>query len=137
MKILFVCKYNRFRSQIAEQFFRKYSKNKNLEVSSAGLLEGRYPLDKKETDIVKKFGIKINKKPETISVDKLMKTDLVIIVANDVPKSTFNCEGRYIQKIIVWKIPDNFTEDKKRIEEIIKLIELKVKKLVKNLEDEK
>ncbi|MEK6898444.1 MAG: hypothetical protein AABX28_03755 [Nanoarchaeota archaeon] len=137
MKILFVCKYNRFRSQIAEQFFKEYNKNRNIIASSAGLLEGRYPLDKTETGVVKKFGIKINKKPEAISVDKLMKTDLVIIVANDVPKSTFNYEGRYIQKIIVWKIPDNFTGDKKKIEKIIKSIGLRVNKLIKNLENKK
>ncbi len=118
---------------MAEQFFKKYNQNKEIKADSAGLLKGRYPLDKTEVKTAEKFGIKINKKPETISIDELIKTDVVIIVANDVPKSTFNYEGRYVQKIIVWKIPDEFTGNKKKIEEIINLIELKVKKLVKKL----
>ena len=137
MKILFICKYNRFRSQIAEQFFKKYNSNKNLSAKSAGLLKGRYPLDKDEVEVVRKFEIIIDKKPETVSVDELIKTDLVIIVANDVPRKTFNYEGRYVQKVIVWKISDEFKGDKKNIRKIVGKIKLKIKELIKELENKK
>jgi len=55
MKILFVCKYNRFRSQFAEKYFRRI--NKNLKVSSAGIIKVDKPLtlgEKKRKNYVKK-----------------------------------------------------------------------------------
>ena len=44
--ILFVCKYNRFRSRVAEAYFKKINKNKNISVKSAGIIKGNLPLDK-------------------------------------------------------------------------------------------
>jgi len=38
MKILFVCKHNRFRSKVAEAFFNKLKKNKKIKAESAGLV---------------------------------------------------------------------------------------------------
>ena len=36
MKILFICKYNRFRSRVAAAYFKKINKNSKIKVESAG-----------------------------------------------------------------------------------------------------
>jgi protein-tyrosine-phosphatase len=137
MRILFVCKYNRFRSQVAEQLFKKYNKNKNLKINSAGIFKGRYPLNTVLTKLVKKFGINVNKRPECLTEEDQKKPDLIIIIAKEIPRSLFKYEGRYIQKIETWNMEDEFLDNKNKIEGIIKSIKLKVKKLVKKLENEK
>ena len=137
MKILFVCKYNRFRSQIAEQFFKKYSKDKNISARSAGIFKGLYPLNKTESNSAKEFGIEIKKEPEAISIEVLRNIDVVVIVANDVPKELFLYEGRYLQEVEKWEIPDNFDGNQDRIKRIIRKIELNVKDLIKKLENKK
>lgn len=137
MKILFVCKYNRFRSQIAEQFFKKYNKNNNFFARSAGIFKGLFPLDKIEKEMAKNFDITISKEPEAISIDVLKNIDLVVIVANDVPKTLFLYEGKYLQKIIKWEINDNYVGSEDDINKIIRKIEIKVKKLIKKLEKRK
>ena len=135
--ILFVCKYNRFRSQVAEQFFKKYNKSKNIKVRSAGIFKGNYPLYPPQVESAKKFGININKKPETITMPLLTNSDLIVIVADDVPKEIFLYEGKYLQEVIVWKIPDNFDGNEKKLKDIIKNIELKVEKLIRDLNNQK
>ena len=136
-KILFVCKYNRFRSQIAEQFFKKYNTNKNISARSAGIFKGLYPLDKTESNLAKEFGIEIKKEPEAISIEVLRNIDVVVIVANDVPKELFLYEGRYLQEVEKWEIPDDFDDNEKKIKRIIRKVELNVKNLIKKLEKEK
>ena len=83
MKILFVCKYNRFRSKVAEAMFNFYNSNKKNEAKSAGtnknilkyavplvhniMEEKRIPID----DHVEKF----------VNFQVLDWTDKIIIVA--------------------------------------------------------
>lgn len=135
MKIIFVCKYNRFRSRIAEAYFKKINKNKSISVESAGVLEGFLPLDPYQIEIAKEFGISIIGKPRTMSMDLLKNQDLIIIVANDVPKSIFSYKW-YKDKVVKWNIPDviegeDTRGDKKVIEMIIKKVDQLVKKLEK------
>lgn len=137
MNILFVCKYNRFRSRVAESYFKTINKNKYLHAISGGLLMGHYPLNKDEVNIAKKNGIDISGRPKGITTDLLRKIDLVVIVANNVPKSIFHYEY-YKGKVIIWRIKDlHHGEDKVLIEKRIRKIKRKVEKLVKKLEDKK
>tara|TARA_Y100000296_G_scaffold24614_1_gene29041 strand:+ start:5337 stop:5750 length:414 start_codon:yes stop_codon:yes gene_type:complete len=131
--ILFVCKYNRFRSQVAEKLFKKYNKNKGINAESGGVFKGEPVLYPPQVKISREFGIKINKKPQAMSYPKLWDYDLIIIVANDVPKNLFKREGKYDNKIIEWKIKDNYDPNKTKIRRIVKDIEKKVKMLVKKL----
>ena len=73
VNILFICKHNRFRSKVAEAFFKKYNKNSKYEGYSAGLIPGPYPLDKEQTKVAKKFGIKLTGKPKPITTNLLRK----------------------------------------------------------------
>ena len=110
-KILFVCKFNRFRSKVAEAYFNKINKNKNIAVKSAGLFAGSYPLDSQQVKLAKKFGIKIKKKPRAMSAKLLSKINKIIIVADDVPKNLFLFKGKYLQEVTIWKIKDEFGKE--------------------------
>ncbi|MBU0894689.1 MAG: hypothetical protein KKF48_00295 [Nanoarchaeota archaeon] len=114
--ILFVCKHNRFRSKIAETYFKKI--NKKFRVKSAGIFKG-FSVNKKLVDIGKKFGLKINRRTRGLSEKLIKNQDVVVIVANNVPASLF--KGR-VKKLIVWKISDTNQKDTKKIKEVIKKI---------------
>ncbi|MEK6875417.1 MAG: hypothetical protein AABX30_01925 [Nanoarchaeota archaeon] len=129
MRVLFVCKHNRFRSKIAEAAFKKINKNKNLKVSSAGVFKG-FPTENIVVKIGNKFGLKIPKKTKGLIEKEIYKVDLLIITANDVPASLFKNK---VKKIIVWKIPDTSQNNIRKIEEIIRIIIKKVDKLVYQL----
>ena len=58
MKILFVCKYNKFRSRLAESAFNSFNKDKNNIARSAGLIKGS-PTSLETIKICKKFGVHI------------------------------------------------------------------------------
>ena len=131
MKILFICKYNRFRSQIAENYFRKINKNKSIRFSSAGVVIGN-PIPSSVKHIAKKLGFEIRGKPKGIKEDLLDGVDLFIIVADDVPESLFE---RKVKRLIRWNISDvTNQEDLCNIERISRMIMKKVDKLNEILE---
>jgi len=66
MNILFVCKWNRFRSKLAEAYFKKVNKNKKIKVKSAGLIKG-WPLSKNQIRLAEKFDIKIGEENKMTS----------------------------------------------------------------------
>jgi len=132
MKILFICKFNRFRSKVAEAVFNKLNKNSENKCKSAGIIRGR-PLDKLQVSVAKKRGFNINSKPHGLTSEMLIWQNLIVIVADDVPRELFKDNIKYGKKLIVWKIPDVFSNNEKDIEKTISLIENKVKGLVKEL----
>ncbi len=129
MNILFVCKHNRFRSQVAENYFRKINKNKNIKSYSAGLFIGS-DIAKTTKKVGRKLGIRISGRPKGISEKLLKKIDLIVIVANDIPEQLF--EGK-AKKIMVWKIRDTMQSDFAGVEEISKQIMEKVDELNRTL----
>ena len=133
MKILFICKHNRFRSRVAVSYFNKINKNKEHKAKGAGIYSDYYSLDKIEVSIAKKMGVDISGKPKKVN-DKLLKwQDRIIIVADDVKKSQIKNYNKY--KILFWKIHDvdDAKDVKKAIKQTIKKIMKKVKRLVKEL----
>jgi len=128
MNILFVCKYNRFRSRIAESYFKKINKNKTFKVKSVGLFKGR-PISKFQEKVAKEIGLNIKGKPQGLSTKLLIWQDVMIIVADDVPQSIFN-NKEYGKKTIVWKLPDVLVDNKKQTANLIKAIMKKVDKLI-------
>ena len=128
MKILFICRHNKFRSKVAEDYFNK--KNKKLIAKSAGIFPGRYPLDKQQTEVAKRLGITLKGKPQAITTNLLRWKDVVIAITDDLPKGLFNY-GPYKNKVINWKIPDEENGNEKNVEKIIKQIMKKVEALVK------
>jgi len=129
MNILFICRYNRFRSVLSEALSKKYKKNKKYKVKSAGLFKGN-PIDKYIKDIAKDLKIKIKSKPEGLSSKLLSWQDLIVIVADDVPPAIFN-DKRYINKVKLLKIKDS--QGERGAKAVAKKVEFKIKKFVKEL----
>jgi len=131
--ILFVCKYNRFRSKVAEVIFKKYNKNSKYKAKSSGLFPGR-PITEDIFSACEESGFKINKNFRGTTRQLLRWSDIIIIIADNIPASLFYEEEKNDgKKIIQWKIKD-VAEDKKRTrKQKIKQIEKKVKQFVKGL----
>jgi protein-tyrosine-phosphatase len=129
INILFVCRYNRFRSRIAEAYFKKINKNKNIKAKSAGLFKGM-KLSPGTIKEAKKFGLNINGRVNGLSSSLMKWQNMVVVVANDVPSQVFDKSRRLGKKVIIWKIKDANYKDKKNIDKLIK----KIIKRVKNLD---
>jgi protein-tyrosine-phosphatase len=140
MKILFVCKYNRFRSKIAEAYFKRVNKTQGIIVKSRAIIEVNKTLDtlerKRNVYLKKTFGFGLLGKSISIDVKSLMWADRIIIVADDIPKSLFSSK-KWKDKVEVWKIPDENAANEKNINKIVKEIMKKVDLLVKELERKK
>jgi protein-tyrosine-phosphatase len=143
-RILFICKHNLFRSQVARILFNKINKNKDYFSDSAGIIkwnkkdligDKNYQIEK---EISKNFGIKLNKyNSKNLSSLLLKKTDILVIVADDVPPILFKNEKSFNGKVIVWKTKDikpSYKNKEKVAESTIKFIEKNIKKLTKRLD---
>lgn len=127
MNILFICKHNKFRSKIAEAFFKKLNKNKGYKIKSAGIIRGRH-VNRKLKNYAKENGIHITSNPKSLTTNLVRWADLIILVADDVPESIFKNK-----EIKVWKISDADIEEKEKIKKIIQEIRTKVEELMKDL----
>jgi len=128
-KILFICKFNRFRSRVAERYLKKI--NPRAHVKSAGLIRGR-PLDKIQISLAKEAGVDISGNPKGLTSKLLIWQNVIVIVADDVPKEIFNNE-KCGKETIVWNIPDAKSDEKQKVRKIIKSIKNRVDKLNKEL----
>ncbi len=151
VKILFVCKYNAFRSPVAEKYFKKISseqvqassdknvrrnKNPRNQVISEGLIMGG-KADKEQVRIAREvLGIDIsNRKPAPLDLDDMIEADKIIVVAKDIPKKIFDYQLEPImKKVVVWRIKDEQKMNQKNIKKIILKIKKKVDELNKELE---
>jgi protein-tyrosine-phosphatase len=133
MNILFVCKYNRFRSKVAEALFNQLNKNPKNKAKSGGLFPGT-PMSKRIFDAGRKFDLKLIKKRRCLDYKRLTWADRIIIVANDVPLSIFKTEGRKNKtKIIKWNIQDYYGDEDKKREDLIRRIKSRVELLLKEI----
>ena len=141
-KILFVCKHNLFRSQVARTLFNKYNKNKRYVADGAGVIKW----DKKDLGVnagfraekkaCKEKGIILRGNSKGLSSTLLNATDILIIVADNVHPSIFKNDRSFNGKLFVWKIPDvkdNDRNKEKIAHKTIKFIDKKVKKFVGKL----
>ena len=131
MKILFVCKYNRFRSKIAEAFFNKLNKDLKYRAFSAGVFKG-IPVSRNLLQISKSLGLSVNVQTHGLTEKMLSDYDIIVIVADNVPASLFSNKIRK-RRVIVWKIPDADQNNKKVILEVINKIQSRVEGFVKEL----
>jgi len=134
MNILFVCKWNRFRSNSAEAIFNTLNKNPKHKAKSAGLFPG-VPVTKDIISAGKKIGVKITKKQQGITHKLMMWSDIIIIVANDIPPSIFvQLKKNDGKKIVVWKIRDVVGKNVDKRANALKKIKNNVEILLKNLD---
>lgn len=131
MNILFVCKYNRFRSKIAEGIFNKLNKNQNHKTQSAGIIRG-VPVSKLILELSKQNNLNITDAPQGLSEELINWADEIIIVADNVPPKIFKFSAK-TKKLVVWKIKDARKNIAQEIQSIIEKISRKVERLVSEL----
>ena len=139
MNILFICKYNAFRSRIAEENFRKINRNPKIKTASRGIIMGGNS-DADQRGIAKNLlGVNIAKrKPMPVNLQELIKADLIVVVADDISKIIFNYQNVPLQKkIVIWNIRDEQKRNKENIKKIALLIKEKVEELNIKLEKKK
>ncbi len=133
MNILFICKWNRFRSKCAEAIFNKFNETSKHEARSAGII-GDHPISKILRDNVKRFDIEIKGKPNHIDIGLLRWMDILVIVADDVPSSLFVDDNKnHGKKTLVWKIKDTTEDNVTEIGDIIEDLGNRIKQLLKTL----
>ena len=136
VNVLFVCRYNRFRSRVAEAYFRKINTNRNIKAKSAGLIKGQ-PLSPFTVGIAKEFGLNIDGRVKGLSSRLLAWQNITVIVADNVPPEVFSKNKEYRKRVIVWKIADIPEKNKGEIKRLIKTIIKNVEEFAKLLEKEK
>jgi len=136
INLLFVCRYNRFRSRIAEVYFNKINKNENVKAKSAGLIKG-FSQSQIEVKIAKELGLDIIGRTQGLSSKLMAWQDIIVIVADDVPKVVFDKKNKYIKKVISFKIKDAKYEKRDEVKKLIRQIMKKIDKLNNDLEVKK
>ena len=134
MKILFICKHNKFRSKVGEAIFNKLNKNKKIIAESAGIIGSENPTPDSVVEVLKEKGYRVARMDaRRVDSVKIKYYDVLIIVADNVDPLFF--KDSFKGKIVWWKITDcmdtNIDGIKKRVDEI----EVKVRELVKELKD--
>ena len=133
-RILFICKHNRFRSKVAEAYFKKINKNKSYVASSAGIIKYPGPFNKVQFNVAKSMSIIMRGSSRNLSNELLREQDIIINVADDVPGVLFNNKGYIKGEVYNWKISDVSGKIRKEdVEKIIKKIMKMVEKLEKKL----
>ena len=132
MNILFVCKFNSFRSKAAEQFFGKYNNNDKLKAKSAGLVMG-YTKHSNIGKAAQKLDIEIKGDPIGLSLQLIDWADLIVLVANDVSSDFFTTIWE-VKRFEHWEIADAKEETVDERVSILNEIEERIKHYMKDLQ---
>ena len=131
--VLFVCVENAGRSQMAESFFKKFTKDR-FNVISAGTIPSKN-LNPIVVQVMKEIGIDMtSQSPKTISnsmIDNSFKTVNMGCMDKE------SCPALFVKDVIEWNIQDT---KEKTIEEVRKIrdqIKSEVLNLIKSIDNEK
>ncbi len=131
--VLFVCVENAGRSQMAESFFKKFTKDR-FNVISAGTIPSKN-LNPIVVQVMKEIGIDMtSQSPKTISnsmIDNSFKTVNMGCMDKE------SCPALFVKDVIDWNIPD---PKEKTIEEVRKIrdqIKSEVLNLIASIDNEK
>ncbi len=125
MIVLFVCRGNASRSQMAEAIFNSLAK-KSLAIS-AGISPAER-ISSKAKAVLKEIGIEWNGRPKALTKDMVEMADLIVAM----------CEGDFPkEKTVFWDVEDPMGKDidfyrkvrdeiRRRVEELLNIVEEKV-----------
>lgn len=118
--VLFVCKHNTGRSQMAEAYLRHFA-GESVEVASAGTIAADRP-DSGVVAAMAEDGIDISHaRPKLLTDDVVARADRII---------TMGCDVRGVPRIDDdWGLPDPRRQPPERVREIRELVKAKVKAL--------
>lgn len=129
-KILFVCVENAGRSQMAEGFFRKYSKN--FEAISAGTKPTSH-LIPEVVEAMNEIGIDItNQKPKLLS-NEMIEDSIKTVNMGCMDKDS--CPSLFLKDVIDWNIIDPKGKSLDEVKKIRDQIKSETLTLIKKLED--
>jgi len=134
MKILFACKGNIARSQIAEALLKKYynldsiSAGTKLSSPELGEMIKNIPLTENLFIVMKEEGINLsNKKRKEITKEMIKDVDKIIVMAEEetIPEFLKNNE-----KVIYWKVEDSKGKSLENWRELVKQLKDLLKSLI-------
>jgi protein-tyrosine-phosphatase len=117
---------------MAEAFFKKYNKNEKLHVKSGAPIRGG-PQRESIIKAAKEFNLKIKQHPSGLTARMLRWSNLIVVVADDVPLSLFDKNKKIGKKVIGWHIADAKKDTLEERVTITKKVRKKVLDLVKEL----
>jgi len=124
--LIFVCKGNSGRSQMAEAFFNKLSKEGKAISAGTSPDEEMYPWTIK---VMKEVGIDVNRqKPKLLTDELLKKADKIILMDSDVLESI---PKEYSLKLENWQIEKLLGKSIEQVRKIRDQIRKKVEQLMK------
>jgi arsenate reductase len=126
--ILFVCKGNYGRSQMAEAFFNSFSKIGKAISAGTKPDEQIHPWT---IQVMKKVGIEVSQqKTKLLTFELMKKADRIIIMDPDLSK---NVPPEYLSKIEVWQIDKLLGKSIEQIKKIRDQIKTRVEQLIREL----
>ena len=129
--ILFVCTENAGRSQMAEAFFKKFSKS-DFDVISAGT-DPSETLNSTVVMVMKEIGIDIiQQKPKLLS-NSMIENSVKTVNMGCMDKQ--NCPALFVRDIDNWNIPDPKNQSIEEVRKIRDEIRSDVLKLIVSLEE--
>ena len=129
--ILFVCTENAGRSQMAEAFFKKFSKS-NFDVVSAGTIPSE-TLNPNVVTVMEEIGIDIvQQKPKLLS-NSMIENSVKTVNMGCMDKQ--NCPALFLDDVTNWNIPDPKNQSIDEVRKIRDQIKLDVLKLIASLEE--
>jgi len=131
--VLFVCVENAGRSQMAESFFKKFTKDR-FNVISAGTVPSKN-LNPIVVQVMKEIGIDMtSQSPKTISnsmIDNSFKTVNMGCMDKE------SCPALFVKDVIEWNIQDPKEKTIEQVREIRDQIKSEVLNLIKSIDNEK
>ena len=127
--ILFVCLENAGRSQMAEAFFKKYSKIK-FNVISAGTIPSS-KLNPVVVKVMKEIGIDMLEQSPKILSNTMIENSHKIINMGCVDKES--CPSIFVKDVIDWNVSDPKTQSIKQVRIIRNQIKSKVLNMIDSL----
>ena len=134
MKIVFVCKANHGRSQLAEALFNNLSKGKHTAISAGTKIiregvnsEGQAILDPNVITVMKEVGIDVSENVRNQFTPEMLKeADKVVVMAEPENTPLYLSES---EKAIFWNVPDTYNQNV----EFVRSVRDKIKILVSDL----
>lgn len=128
-KVAFICVHNSCRSQIAEALGKYYGKDV-FESYSAGT-EMKPQINQDAVRIMKKiYGIDMEETQKSKLLENIPNVDIVITMGCNVDCPFLPCEYRED-----WGLDDPSGKSDEEFEKVIKMIDLKIKKLIRVLQE--
>ena len=131
--VLFVCVENAGRSQMAESFFKKFTKDR-FNVISAGTIPSTM-LNPIVMQVMKEIGIDMtNQSPKTLS-NSMISNSFKTVNMGCMDKES--CPALFVKDVIDWNIPDPKEKTIEEVRDIRDQIKSEVLNLIKLIDDEK